>query len=168
MSSTINQSKDKEYYQTIQDYCLKLLSLRPRSKKEIKNKLERFARSNGITLRIVNDVIIHLSSENLINDKGFCRWWIDQRKSFRPKGIRVIKIELLNKGVEKEVIDEVLSDSEKPDEFEMALQVVNKKKYYYKNLSCLKLKSKISDLLYRRGFDWDTTKRVIDSIAKKS
>src|SRR3990167_9112442 len=113
---------DKEDYQKIRDYCLKLLALRPRSEKEIKDKASEFSTSKRITISCVKDVLENLSSENLINDREFCRWWIDQRSSFRPKGIRVIKMELLSKGIDKEIINEVLSGAEKPDEFRMAIK----------------------------------------------
>lgn len=161
---------DNENYQKLRDYALKFLSFRPRSVKEIKSKLFQYSIKRGISAKIPDQVLGDLISQNFVNDEDFVRWWKDQRQSFRPKGLRLIKMELMQKGIDKETIDKVLSEDieETTSEYDLALKVINKKIQYFQNLSREKTKIKIKDLLLRRGFDWEVIYKVIDSLVNKS
>lgn len=159
----------QESYQLILDKALRLLSFRPRTKKEIRGKLSQMAIKRGIHNDVIDKVLQDLIENKLIDDREFVRWWMTQRDTFRPKGKRLIKIELRNKGVEKEIIDEIVVQKEnsRSHEFEMAFSVAQKKLKLYQHLPLLKLKEKLSSHLARRGFDWDTIYAVIDTVIKK-
>lgn len=161
---------DNENYQKLRDYGLKVLSFRPRTAKEIRGKLFQYSIKRGISAKILDQVLADLISQNFVNDEDFVRWWKDQRQSFRPKGLRLIKMELMQKGIDKETIDKVLSEDieETTSEYDLALKVINKKIQYFQNLSREKTKIKIKDLLLRRGFDWEVIYKVIDSLVNKS
>lgn len=160
---------DDDKYQKVRDYALKLLSFRPRSTKEIKGKLMQFSIKRGISSKIVDQVINNLISQNFLNDKDFASWWLEQRDTFRPKGSRIIKMELLQKGIDRETIDQVLKPKkEENEEFNLALKVANKKILSYHHLPKEEIKIKIGNLLARRGFDWETIHKVIDSLVEKS
>lgn len=160
---------DKEQYQKLKDYALKLLSFRPRSISELRLKLKFFSQKKGISPDLTDKLIEELGSLKLVNDKEFVRWWTEQRRTFNPKGARVIKMELLQKGISGELIDELLDVPEKNlDDFKLAMQVVGKKILQFKNLEKRAQKKKISDLLLRKGFSWEIIYRVIDSVFKKS
>lgn len=156
-------------YQLLIDKALKFLSFRPRTKKEMVSKLQNIVIKRGISQAILDKVILDLEQKNLINDKEFVTWWINQRDTFRPKGRKLIKIELRNKGIEKEIIDEVLEEEENPKshEFEMALTLAQKRISRLSSYSKEKVEEKITALLSRRGFNWEVVHKVIDTITKK-
>lgn len=156
---------EDEQYQKLEGYALKLLSFRPRSRKEIQGKLKVYSIKKGISGNIVERVIDYLLKQNLINDEEFAKWWLDQRQSFRPKGERVIRMELANKGISKETIDKILTVTSEQGlkEVDLAKKVIDKKNYVFKNLSAKERKIKLSQLLARRGFDWETISQAIDS-----
>lgn len=159
-----------ETVEKLRDYALKLLSFRPRSTQEIRGKLKQFSIKRGIKQILVDKVINDLTILNLINDEEFAKWWIEQRRTFRPKGGIVLKIELKNKGIDKEIIDKILSlgEGEKNRERENALTVVGKKLPLYKNLPKEKIKVRLAGHLARRGFTWEVIYQVIDEVLKKS
>lgn len=161
---------EDDSYQNLRDYTLKLLSFRPRSVKEISIKLQKYSEKRDFPDKLVDQVIADMKEHKLLDDKEFVRWWIDQRQTYRPKGLRVIRLELLNKGIDKSVIDDVLETEteEKVDDYDLAMRVIEKKARQIKNLPREKLKIKIRDFLARRGFDWETTRKVIDSWLEKS
>ena len=161
---------EEEEYQKLKKYALKLLSFRPRTKKEISERLRQYCNKKNISLKIADQVINYLIEKSFINDEDFTKWWIDQRHSFRPKGISVIKKELLNKGVEIEVIEKELSAyKENPkSEYDLALKLIEKKINVRMKLSTRDKRIKISNLLARRGFSWDIIYQVIDTFLKKS
>lgn len=156
-------------HQKLLDYSLKLLSFRPRSCQEMTNNLDKFAKKNTISQKDIGQVIQNLKKQNLLNDRQFVQWWILQRRSEKPKGIRAIKYELRLKGIDRNLIEEVLDEKQSglQIDYEMAKKIINKKKPFYKNLPAMKSKIKISQLLYRRGFTWDVVSRIIDSELQK-
>lgn len=160
---------ENDNYQKLRDYALKLLSIRPRSKEETRGKLLWFSIKKGISPKLAEKLIEELASQNFINDEEFAAWWVEQRHSFRPKGKTAIKLELLKKAVDKEVIVRVLErKKEEISELELAQEVVRKKISLYKNETPEVKKRKVTGLLLRRGFDWETVSKVIDSLPKKS
>lgn len=160
---------DNENYQKLRDYALRLLSFRPRSTKEISNKLKKFCAKRNFPDKYVDQVIEELKQQKFLDDREFVRWWIEQRQQHRPKGAKAIKLELLQKGIDKEIISSTAEGmrNDSINEYDLAMKVVNKKLNLFKNLSREKFKIKVRDLLLRRGFDWDTIHKVIDSLTKK-
>ena len=159
----------EESYQLLIDKALRFLSFRSRSKYEVATKLKQFAIKKGISEKIVQQVVIDLEEKNLLNDKDFILWWKEQRDTFRPKGIRLLKMELRNKGVDSRLIDEVLKEAENPhtNEFELALSLAQKKVSRISSLPKIQQKEKIASLLSRRGFTWKIIYEVIDTVLKK-
>lgn len=84
--------------------ALRLLSYRPRSIREIK---QRLAKTNADT-HTINRVINNLIDQNMLNDQEFARWWVDQRVKFRPRGNYALTQELVQKGLDRDIIDSVL------------------------------------------------------------
>lgn len=161
---------EDECYQKLRDYALKLLSFRPRSSKEIKGKLTQFSVKKSIPQKTAARVINDLVSQNFINDEEFAVWWFEQRRTFRPKGEKLIQMELQQKGIDKEIIVKALKETAegKKGEFESALEVASKKIDRFQYLPFKKRKIKISNLLAHRGFSWETIHKVIDSLVQKS
>ncbi len=160
---------DNENYQLLIDKALKFLSFRPRSKYEISRKLQQLASQKNISLQLVDKVVSDLELKNLINDKEFINWWREQRDEFRPKGKKLLKIELRQKGIDGKIVDEVLNTEgrESHHEFFLAFTIAQKRLSRLSNLSPDDIKNKLTSFLARRGFDWETINQVIDTIFKK-
>src|SRR3989338_8918908 len=90
--------------------ALRFVSIRPRSQKEIRFWFKRKRIASGVVQRVFNQ----LERAGFVDDKAFASWWVEQRLAFRPKALRLIKLELLSKGVAREIIDEVLAISDVP------------------------------------------------------
>lgn len=159
---------EEDAYQKLRDYSLKLLSLRPRSVKEISTKLRQYSSKRDFPKNLVERLINELKNEKLLDDYKFACWWRDQRHSHKPKGKKAIKMELREKGIEKEVIETALvGGEEEVSEYDLAMKVINKKLNLLTHLKGEKLKIKVRDLLLRRGFDWETIYKAIDSLTQK-
>jgi regulatory protein len=103
---------------------------------------------------------------DLIDDEKFAKWWVEQRMSFRPKGKRILNYELGIKGIDRDIIEKVLSETQ-IDEAKTAKELLEKKLYRWKNLDRLKAQKKMSDFLARKGFEWEVIKNAIDLATKK-
>jgi regulatory protein len=148
-------------------FAQRFLSYRPRSSKEmqyhLRKKLEKGEYVNLDT--ILDEVIRKLEKLGLINDEEFARWWIEQRQKFRPKGERVLRNELHQKGVPREVIDEIFYAYESPqNEIE---KIARKKLASYAKLPEPEFRRKMSEFLARRGYDWDEIRSVVDTLLRE-
>lgn len=141
---------DKSY-----NITLRFLSYRPRSEKEIRDNLTKKKASKEITEKIITK----LKEQNLLNDREFVKWWIEQRQTQKVESRFLIRRELLQKGVDQNLIEELLETSQ--DDYETAHTLFEKRKNRFKNLSDEKTFQKAVQFLQRRGFSWDTIKKVL-------
>lgn len=140
--------------------ALKFLSYRPRSEKEIRENLAKKKAASSL----IDLVIKKLQQQRFLNDREFAKWWVEQRTIVKPMGKRLIKMELTKKGIDKELIDEIFDDIEDiiNNELEMVRKLVQRKFNKYKNTDKQIIYRRLGGFLSRRGFDYDTIKKVID------
>ena len=140
--------------------ALKFLSYRPRSEKEIRDKLKKKKASE----ETINKIILRLKENNFINDEEFVKWWIEQRTTFKPRSFRLIKMELKQKGVSNDLIEKVIDDLRLTiDDLKSAKKLIQKRLSRYKNLPREKKFQKIARFLSSRGFDYDIIKEIFKS-----
>ena len=111
-------------YQKTYGKLLNYATIRPRSEKEI----SLWFRKHKVDEKIHEKLISKLKKLELLDDIKFARWWVDQRQSFRPKSKRVLSLELYQKGIAKQIINDTLEDTE-IDELSLAKNLVEKNKY---------------------------------------
>ncbi len=161
-----NKLKEKIEELTIFDQALNFLSYRPRSEKEVRDHFKK----KKIVGAHVDRAIVKLKRLNFLDDEKFCLWWIEQRNNFRPKGKRALEIELLQKGVNREIIKKVLEDKNNAQtEKETCLNLGSKwlvRKQV--NLNIPEQKEKLFRYLASRGFDFDEVAEAIDTLRKKA
>jgi len=142
--------------------ALKFLSYRPRSEKEIRDKLKRKKASE----KIINKIILRLKENNFINDEEFIKWWIEQRTTFKPRSFRLIKIELKQKGIDKELIEKTIGHLPSTiDDLKSAKKLIQKRLPRYKNLSRDEKFQKLSRFLASKGFNYDIIKEIFKEIS---
>ncbi len=154
-------NNQKNYFEKGKNYALYLLNYRDWSKSEMAKKLEK----KQYPENIIEEILQFLEEKKLINDRKFSKEWI--RKSIK-KGLAPsrIKYELKNKGVNEEIIKEVVSQIfPSIDEEKMALELLYRKKYlpFRNGLSKkekLKQFSKIHRFLSNHGFSYSIIKKV--------
>lgn len=153
--------------------ALRFLSFRPRSEKEIIDYLSGGARSRSARKKVsdetIKKIVNKLKESNFLNDMEFARWWIEQRTLIKPRAWRVIKIELKQKGISSETIEElnVNLESEEKNDLTSAIKLAQKRLPRYKNLSRQETYQKLGRFLASKGFDWETIKISIDEVFSK-
>lgn len=141
---------------------LRYLSYRPRSEKEVEDYLkEKQKKSESLTSEMVEEILKKLREYKFINDSEFAKFWFDQRSKFKRKPIRVVEYELNQKGINKQIIEEVLSGLDSKDlDLENAKKLAAKKLDFYRNLDPKKRQEKVMNFLLRRGFSYDIVKKI--------
>lgn len=147
-------------YSKALEFCLS----RPHSSLEVRRYLLRKTidsidkngdKKPGIGKNILEDVFCRLKEKSYLDDEKFARFWIDSR--FIKKGVsqKRLRLELLAKGVDKSIIDEVLSENIRDDKNEIK-KIINKKRAKYDD-------DKLIIYLLRQGFHYDDIVREIKS-----
>lgn len=151
----IEEVVKKALFQKTYGKLVKFATLRPRSEKEINDWL----RKHKVHKSLHKELFIRLKRLELIDDKKFAQWWVEQRTTFRPRGKRALFAELSQKGINRDLINEVLIEVE-IDEEKMARELLEKKTYRWKGLAKREAKKKMSEFLARKGFGWEVIKKV--------
>lgn len=149
--------KNKNEEALVFNKVLNYATIRPRSEKEMNDYFRR-KKINIIFHKIFFDKLKNLK---LLDDLEFARWWIDQRMAFKSKSIKDLTFELRKKGVKSQIITDVLSDVV-VDEFKIAKELVESKKYKWNGYDVQTRKEKIARYLASKGFGWDVINHVVD------
>lgn len=161
----------REETSKLTDKTLRFLSFRPRSEKETINYLsQKIAKSQNISFKqaqeslIIKSIMKKLKKYNYLDDGEFAKWWVRSRIKSKPKGPFIIKRELMVKGINKEIINAVLSKY--PNQTEIAQRAVEKKLKSWKNLPDLDFKKRVYSYLSTRGFGFETIKEAFAFLKK--
>lgn len=155
INKIIEKSKLNKTYENI----LKFASLRPRSKMEF----SVWFKKHKIDEVLHNKLLKKLKRLDLVGDKKFAVWWIDQRLQFKCKSEKELILELKAKGIEKNIIDDVISDAN-INEIQTAKKLIQKKKYLWEKYDDFEARKKASNYLMRKGFGWDVIREVVNKL----
>jgi len=134
------------------DKVLKLLSYRPQSIFEIRQKLK-----TKFTPETIAETIARLKKEGWLNDEEFAKHWVKERSQTRLRSIVHLKAELIQKGIAENIIRETLSAPDLADqELETAKKLVEK-------LKGSKSPEKLSAYLARKGFSYGVISKALSN-----
>lgn len=162
---------DDIVFQKLLNVGFRLVSFRPRSKKEFVDALQAACKKRHIEdVSIIDTVLTRLTELSYIDDKKFAKWWIDQRNQFRPKGWRALSFELQQKGVGREILETLhneLDSADASNDETNAATLASKAIVKFARLPIKEQKMKLYSYLKRRGFESSVICRVVDAMAKK-
>lgn len=153
-----------------------LLNIRYRSEKEIRDYLKNLSfkrklkEKDELSEVVVEALIEKLKKRDLINDLRFAKEWVEARRKSKKKGINALKSELFQKGIDREIISEVLNaeNSEKDGEEKLAYEALERKLRIWKNLPEMEFKTKALRFLMGKGFNYDLAKQVVENSLKEN
>lgn len=146
----------------------RLWNIRTRSEREVKDYLRNlsFKRKikgkEEISEAAVTLLINKLKQKGLLSDEQFARSWVESRK--KKKGPRVLKQELFQKGISKEIVSNVMDQVSNEEEQKTAESLLDRKIRLWKNLSPLEFRKKAYEFLLRRGFEYEVVKDIIEKL----
>ncbi len=146
----------------IKEKALDLLSRRPHSSRELKTKLIK----KGFDPVQIDSVIRELKEKRYLNDFEFAKLLAEEKIGKKKKGLNLVKKALIEKGIDRNIIDEILNSYANNEIlYENALISAGKKiaSLDYKNLTENELKNKVRRFLNSRGYDRDTIEKVINT-----
>lgn len=142
------------------EYCFR----RVRSVKEVRDYLHKklifenkYSLEKAEAEQIAKLVIEKLQKNNYLDDYRFGDFWLENRKKSKGASQKMLVNELLQKGLSRELISELLLESDRNEQDDLRLIVQKKQKKYPD-------KNKLMQYLMRQGFGYDAIKKELDNI----
>jgi regulatory protein len=88
------------------DAAARFLEARPRSVAEVRRRLS----TAGYRSELVEAAIARLGELGYLDDEAFARAWVESRDRAKPRGEHALRQELWLKGVDRTIVDAVLSE----------------------------------------------------------
>jgi regulatory protein len=130
------------------DYALYLLGRRSRTERELRRKLV----DKGYAVEEIDQVLQRLEAIKLIDDKQFARNYAQDKVRIYRRGSHRISLELLQKGVDREIIADVVKDIPLDDELSAARSLLVSRQHSWAKLTDRQRFERSVALLQRRGF----------------
>jgi regulatory protein len=179
------------------DKAIAYLAARPRSKLELRRHLrdklifkhheygeltdssakEDFKETQE---RSIDRIVQLLEERGYVDDAAFAKWWIDNRRQFRPRGKRLLLVELQSKGVSLRDIETALTTPDEEGHFQsikggeaepeevqprnevgLAMRAAGKYARRYRQADAREFKQRVGRYLSGKGFDWETIEVVV-------
>ena len=149
--------KKAGYQQRCYDAAARLLGYRPRSEHEMKQRLAQ----HGFDKDTIGEVLARLKEQGLVDDGNFARFWRDNRQSFSPRSQWLTRVELRQKGVPDEIINQVVSSI---DDTDNAYRTAKKKADSLTITNYQDFRRRLGEYLKRRGFNYSVIIKTIERL----
>lgn len=154
----------REEIEKAKSSAFKLLSYRIRTCKEISDKLK----DKGFSQSVINAVIEDLKRIDYLNDYKFAKEFIESRLIHNPKGKKLLRYELLKKGIGENIIDELLREQMSEQKEELLAKALAEKIWQRKkNVEINKRKAQTYNYLARRGFSVSLATKILEEISRQ-
>lgn len=137
--------------------ALRLLSYRPRSERELRERLAK----KSVSEQIRDATIARLRENGLIDDDAYARTFVEGRDRTSPRGRRLLTAELRTKGVSKPIAEEATSDV---DERQAAYRAAARRARSLAKVPFADFRRRLGDFLVRRGFDYETAGETVSRV----
>lgn len=164
---------EETLYEKLMNASLNYVSYRPRSQKEVESYIAKMLKRWKVEDEAVGEkIIMRLAELGYLDDFKFASWWISQRSTHRPKGLRALQFELSSKGISPAVSAEAFrifqNQEDGVSEPDLAKKAVQKKLVVWAHLPIIEQKKKVFTFLASRGFGSESIGKIIDELAKKA
>lgn len=154
-SNDLEQIKAFAQFSYGKNLALYYLSFKQRSEKEIRDYLAK----HDIDPDSISEVIKALKEERWINDLQYIETVLQQNLHSGDKGAYVLKQKLLQKGIDRKLIDSALEKADFSGVCRKAAEKILKK--YQGKLPQRALRDKLSQTLTNKGFSYQEAKAAI-------
>ncbi len=131
----------------VHEAALRLLATRARSEQEMRTRLAM----RGIDPEAIEHEIQRLLRSSLLDDSIFAHAWVRHRQQTAPRSRRMLRHELLGRGISPESADEVTAEL---DDCATALEVARRRAQSRLSENYEQHLTKIGGFLRRRGFTY--------------
>ena len=166
---TLENMKFTELVDRFFDRAISFLERAPKTEKQVKQYIKElafkkkgkwFEELNNEDFGKISEIVLgKLNEYQYLYDKRYAELFVSSRMRTKPRGKDILLMELIVKGVSKEIASEVI-DNLVEDEYGLLKQTYYKK---YKDEKITMEDRKKIDFLRRKGFNWDLIEQFINN-----
>ncbi|MDQ2086780.1 regulatory protein RecX [Herbivorax sp. ANBcel31] len=146
---------------SVKSSAIKCISFKMLSEKELFHKLAL----KGYDEDVINIAIDELKSMGYLNDMMYAQKFVYDRMKLKPKSKKVLSMELKNRGISRDIIENVLDNLDYDED--VVIERLLRKKFGKYDLTDSKILKKAYSFLLHRGFNFENIKYVIDKMTKE-
>lgn len=144
-------------------YASILLKYRPRSHKELVQKLKK----RGYSAEEIEQTMEKLVRAGVVNDFEFCKYWINYRLNYNPRSRKFMEMELKIKGVDEGTILRAFNEFSEFKEQDLIRELAEHKLRILRGITDKEVKKRrLYGYLVRRGFRYSQIRDVISQVMK--
>ena len=106
-------------------------------------------------------IVTRLKELRLVDDAGFAQFWKDNRESFSPRSQWLTRLELRQKGVAKDIIEQVADNM---DDDDSAYRAALSKARSLPRSDYQVFRRRLGEYLKRRGFGYGVISHIVERI----
>ncbi len=146
---------DTEVYAAARSAAVSFLAMKLRTSCEVSQKLWDM----GYEEATIEKVIDNLKEINYIDDFNYACKYISEKSKLKPKSVKLLSMELSQKGIKEDIISSALEGFEL-DEEEVALQLLRKRYSKYTSFDEKEIE-KMKTFLMGRGFSYSQISKAV-------
>jgi regulatory protein len=154
---TLKDNPEADPLSVARNIALRQLSLAPKTRYELEQKLAK----KGVDETITKECLDRLTEVGLIDDLAYAEMFVRSKCVTKKISRSVLRMELRQKGIGDEHIEQALLQISDEDEYEMATQLVIKKLRSMNGLEKEVIQRRLYGLLARKGYHSGIVIRVI-------
>ena len=146
----------------LMEAALSFLTVRPRSRAEVRRRLLQPRRKRAAPpAEVVDRVLDRLAEKHLLDDREFADYWVEQRERFSPRSSYALAQELRQRGVDRETSDAVV-DAERDSQ--RALEAARTRLRALTGADFQTFRAKLTAFLQRRGFSYSIARETVRAL----
>jgi len=156
-ASQIEALAKSDHFHRCLNVAIHYLGYRPRSEFEVRERLQR----RGFDDNTIGVVITRLKEQRLIDDMDFARFWKENRDAFSPRSQWLTRLELKQKGVTDDIIEEVVGTI---DDGDSAYRAALSKARRLSRSDYQDFRHRLGEYLKRRGFGYGVINLTVERV----
>jgi len=146
----------------LMEAALGFLTVRPRSRAEVRRRLTQPRRNRAVPPSdVVDRVLDRLAEKHLLDDREFAGYWVEQRERFSPRSSYALAQELRQRGVDRETSDAVVNADR---DSQRALDAARTRLRALTGADYQTFRAKLTAFLQRRGFSYSIARETVRAL----
>lgn len=163
--ATFEKLSSAEKRESAYQQALNFVSYRPRSSREVLDKLARKSFDRDVAVQVVD----LLKDQHLLNDVEFARMFVRDRLKGKPMGRSLLRKKLMDKGISFQLSDRVLKEYVTDEDEEAAAKALLTRKLKasaarFSKLDALTRQKRLMEYLVQRGFSFEIASKTARSL----
>ncbi len=154
---------DHTQRQKVRDAAFRLLAVRARSARELRQRL----RQKSFSPDLIDETLLDFQAKGYQSDEQFARLLASEKWTHSGWGPALVRRELGARGIAPDLIDRVVGETYGEVDLVAGILPLARKRWRSTvGLPLDKRRSRLTGFLQRRGYDWETITQVMEQVEK--